>query len=195
MDSPDLFAAAMDIERHVASQGWDQPALLFALVPTERVRADQPELAAQLGVTDAGPALTTFEQPAPPDEEELDDFLARIEWPAQIVGAALVVERLVLPPEAEAQIADRPDAATVARLHPDARDMRIVAAVTRDGDRMCVLRLRGQRAGGEVAPDDHASLPETTGAGEGVMFDDDDEVLTGEDLVPGLADALLATFH
>ncbi|MGB7981166.1 MAG: PPA1309 family protein, partial [Candidatus Nanopelagicales bacterium] len=136
MDSPDLFAAAMDIEGHVASQGWDQPALLFALVPTEQVRADQPELAAQLGVSEGGPALTTFEQPAPPDKEELDEFLARIQWPAEIVGAALVVERLVLPPEAEAQIADRPDAAAAAREHPDARDMRIVAAVTRDGDRM-----------------------------------------------------------
>ncbi len=251
MDSPDLFAAAMDIERHVASQGWDQPALLFALVPTERIRADQPELAAELGVTDGGPALTTFEQPAPPDEEELDEFLARIEWPAEIVGAALVVERLVLPPGAEAQIADRPDAAAAARAHPDARDMRIVAAVTRDGDRMCVLRLRGVVAGADDPPagkpaasgfesDDaaHADLaspsegaspaqeapqglggppsegshtvggpaadgshtvggPAVDGSQRpgGLAPDAQDEVLTGPDLVPGLADALLATFH
>ena len=168
MTDQDLLDAVLDIERHVDFDGWDQPPLLFALVPTEDVRRDQPELARQLGVEDAGPALTTFEQEAPPDDEPLDEFLARIEWPAQIVGAAVVVERIVLPPEAEAVVADRPDAAAVAREHPQARDMRIVAAVSRDGQRMCALRLRGA---------------------------DDDSVLTGPDLVPGLSDALAATFR
>lgn len=173
MDAQDLLSAALDIERHVAADGWDQPALMFALVPTETIRADQPELADQLGVTDGGPALTTFEQPAPPDEEELDEFLARIEWPAQIAGAALVVERIVLPPEAEDEIADRPDAAAAARAHPAAQDMRIVVAVMKDGEQMSVLRLRGAQDGPDAA---------------------DDSVLTGTDLVPGLSEALLATF-
>jgi hypothetical protein len=176
MDAQDLLAAALDIERHVAAEGWDQPTLLFALVPTDHIRAEQPDLAAQLGVVDGGPALTTFEQPAPPDDEDLDVFLARIEWPAEIAGAALVVERIVLPPEAEAAIADRPDAATVARAHPDAQDMRIVVAVTKDGAQMSVLRLRG--APGADGPSDS-----------------EDSVLTGHDLVPGLAEALLATFR
>jgi len=177
MEPQDLLAAALDIERHVASQGWDQPTLLFALVPTEHVRTAQPGLAAQLGVLDGGPALTTFEQPAPPDDEELDVFLARIEWPPEIVGAALVVERIVLPPEAEAAVADRPDAATVAREHPKAQDMRIVVAVTKDGQQMSVLRLRGA-PGADGTPDDS-----------------EDAVLTGHDLVPGLAEALIATFR
>ena len=168
MDAQDLLAAALDIERHVDSDGWDQPPLLFALVPTERVRAEQPELAAQLGVTAGGPALTTFEQEPPPAEAELDDFLAGIEWPDPISAAAIVLERIVLPPDAEAQLADRPDATTAAREHPDAQDMRIVVAASRDGVTMCALRLRGQ---------------------------DDDSVLTGPDLVPGLAEALLATFR
>ena len=177
MESQDLLAAALDIERHVAADGWDQPALLFALVPTEHIRAEQPELAAQLGVVDGGPALTTFEQPAPPDDEELDVFLARIEWPADIVGAAVVVERIVLPPGAEALVADRPDAATLAREHPDAQDMRIVVAVMKDDQQVSVLRLRG-------AP-----------GADGSPTDSEDSVLTGTDLVPGLAEALLATFQ
>ena len=168
MDSQDLLAAALDIEAHVASDGWDQPPLLFALVPTARIRAEEPELAAQLGVVDGGPALTTFEQEAPPADQELDEFLSRIEWPEQITGAALVVERIVLPPEAESAVADRPDAAAAAREHPQAQDMRIVVAVTRDGQTMCALRLRGQ---------------------------DEESVLTGPDLVPGLSAALLATFR
>jgi hypothetical protein len=46
--------------------------------------------------------------------------------------------------------------------------MRIVAAVSRGGHRMCALRLRGA---------------------------DDDSVLTGPDLVPGLCDALAETFR
>jgi hypothetical protein len=163
----DLLDAVLDIERHVNDDGWDQPPLLFALVPTERIRAEEPALAAQLGVTDGGPALTTFEQEAPPSDEPLDEFLARIEWPEQIVGAALVVERIVLPPDAEAALADRPDAATLAREHPEARDMRIVVAVGRDGGSMCALRLRGA---------------------------DDDSVLTGPELVPGLVEALTTTF-
>ena len=89
-------------------------------------------------------------------------------WPEQIAGAAVVVERVVLPPEAEEGLAERPDAAALAREHPEARDMRIVVAVTRSGETMCALRLRGA---------------------------DDESVLTGPDLVPGLADALAATFR
>lgn len=167
MTDDDLLAAVLEIEGHVASDGWDQPTLLFALVPTEQLRRDQPALAAQLGVTSSGPAVTTFEQPPPPLGEDLGGFLAGISWPPEIAGAAVVVERIVLPPEAEEAIADRPDAATLAREHPQAQDMRIVVGVSRTGARMCALRLRGG---------------------------DDDSVLTGADLVPSLADALLATF-
>ena len=194
MDTRDLLAAALDIERHVASDGWDQPALLFALVATARIRVEQPELAARLGVVDGGPVLTTFEQPAPPKDKELDAFLATIAWPDDIVGAAVVVERIVLPPRAEATLADRPDAAKAARAHPAAQDMRIVVAVTRDGQQMSVLRLRGAGAatddsGGAGAAADVP--PAATGPG----VEGDDSVLTGTDLVPGLAEALLATFR
>jgi hypothetical protein len=194
MDSEDLLAAALDIERHVASQGWDQPALLFALVETAQLRVDQPQLAAQLGVVDGGPALTTFEQPAPPGDEDLDVFLGRIQWPEQIVGAALVVERIVLPPDAEAQIAGRQDAATAAREHPAAQDMRIVAAVTRDGQQMSVLRLRGTGGRGSSAERGGPSAEGGDPAGSDAQPDLDDSVLHGPDLVPGLSGALLATF-
>ncbi|HSO03929.1 MAG TPA: PPA1309 family protein, partial [Candidatus Limnocylindrales bacterium] len=91
---------------------------------------------------------------------------------------ALVVERIVLPPEAEAAVADRPDAAAVAREHPAAQAMRIVVAVTKDGQQVSVLRLRG-------APGADGSPPS----------DAEDSVLTGHDLVPGLAEALIATFR
>lgn len=164
-----LLTAVLEIERHVASQGWDQPTLLFALADSDRLRAEQPQLAEQLGLASGGPALTTFEQPAPPDDEELGGFLARIAWPEQVVGAALVVERLVLPPEAEDDVVASPNVAAAARAHPLAQDMRIVVGVGRGGATMCALRLRSA--------------------------DSDDAVLTGADLVPDLAAALLATFE
>lgn len=69
---------------------------------------------------------------------------------------------------------------TVAREHPDAQDMRIVVAVMKDGQQMSVLRLRGSQDGPAGGSD---------GAGTS-----DDQVLTGSDLVPGLSEALLATF-
>ena len=140
----DLLAAVLDLERHVDADGWDQPALLFALVPTERIRSTDPELAARLGVLDGGPALTSFEQDRPPGDVELDEFLAGIEWPEPIVGAAVVVERIVLPPSAEADLTGRPDPAAAARAHPLAQDLRIVVAALRDGATMCAVRVRGQ---------------------------------------------------
>ena len=45
VDNRDLLAAVLEIERHVDSDGWDQPTLLFALVATEQIRVEQPELA------------------------------------------------------------------------------------------------------------------------------------------------------
>ncbi len=168
MDERDLLEAVLDIERHVEADGWDQPTLLFALVTTEHLRRAEPGLAAQLGVDRDGPALTTFEQGATPADRALDVFLSGIEWPAEVAGAVLSMERIVLPPDAEEEVAASLAAARAAREHPDAQDMRIVVGVLRGGASMCALRARGH---------------------------DDEAVLTGADLVPDLSDALLGTFR
>ncbi|MGV1003500.1 MAG: PPA1309 family protein [Candidatus Nanopelagicales bacterium] len=169
MDSAALLTAVLDIEAHVAESGWDQPGLLFALVPSAIVRTDSPELAAQLGIAEGGPDLTSFEQEPLPSDEDLAELLAKISWPEQVAACALVLERLVLPPDAEAELAAAPDPLAIARFHPRREEMRLVVAVSRAGARMCALRLR------------QADTPE--------------EVRTGEDLVPGLAEAMLATFE
>lgn len=168
MDERDLLETLLDIERHVEADGWDQPTLLFALVPTEHLRRTEPGLAEQLGVHGDGPPLTTFEQGATPADRPLDAFLAGIEWPPSVEGAVVAMERIVLPPDAEEEVAASPEAIRAARERPDARDMRIVVGVLRSGVRMCALRARGH---------------------------DDESVLTGADLVPDLADALLGTFR
>ncbi len=85
-----------------------------------------------------------------------------------MAGAALAVERAVLPPSAEDGLPADPEAAlTVLADHPDREDVRLVVAVLRDGTRQCALRAR--------------------------THDAPDAVLTGPDLVPGLAEALAAT--
>jgi hypothetical protein len=164
----DLLNAVIEIDRHVAHDGWDQPALLFALVPTDQIRSSSPHLAAKLRLTPDAPALTTFEQAPPPADVPLDEFLAGISWPEQVRAAAVVVERIVVPPTVEAELATAPDPVAAARQHPAREEVRLIVAADRDGHRMCALRLRSQ--------------------------DTPDAVRTGPDLVPALADALAATF-
>ena len=170
-----LNQAILEIERHVAASGWDGPARLYALVDTAALLREEPALAAQLGLDDVPdlglPAsLTPVEQEEFPADEPLDEVLAGILWGPAVDGCALSVERLMLPPQAEAGLpATDEDAAAYAAAHPEREDVRIVVGVLRDGTVDTVLRLRSQ--------------------------DRDDAVVFGPDLVPGLARALAATFE
>lgn len=131
--------AALEIERHVADGGWDQGPRLFALVPTADLIANQPELADQLGDPDS---YTPIEQELPPGRE-VEELLPEIGWPEQVAGCAVVVERVTLPAEAEAQLPDDPaEAVEFAATHPDRQEMRLVAAVVRDGSAHAALRPR-----------------------------------------------------
>jgi hypothetical protein len=141
-----------EIEAHVAESGWDQPARLYALVPTADLLAREPALAAAMGLDQhdsggsgevAAEALTPVEQDGVPPDQQLEEVLGRIMWPAEVFGCAAVVERLVLPPSADAELPEDPDAAAqYAAGHPDREEVRIVAAATRDGSTYCALRMR-----------------------------------------------------
>ncbi|MFD2688293.1 PPA1309 family protein [Streptomyces phyllanthi] len=173
MAASPLTRAVLEIDEYASGLGWDQPARLFALVDTARLRAQEPSLAAQLGLEDeSGTAgLTPIEQDEIPTGKPLDEFLGTIAWPDAVVGCALTVERLMLPPSAEESVpqglSEKKLAAWVAE-HPDRQEVRMTVAVLRDGARESALRLREK--------------------------DSPTEVLTGSDLVPGLAEALVATF-
>jgi hypothetical protein len=81
------------------------------------------------------------------------------------------VERLMLPPSAEAAIPAGLSGAALAdwvAAHPERQEVRMTVGVLRAGARESALRLRAK--------------------------DSPTEVLTGPDLVPGLAEALAATF-
>jgi len=53
---PALRAAVREIEAHASEAGWDQPARLYALVPTSDLVAREPALAAAMGLGEADAA-------------------------------------------------------------------------------------------------------------------------------------------
>lgn len=168
---PALAAAVLEIESHIAEAGWDQPARLYALVDTARIVAQEPALAAQMGLDGAAEegSFTSVEQEALPDQP-LEVTLESIVWPPEVTGCAAVVERLVLPPGVDAEIPDDPAAAgEFASNHPLRQEVRIVAGATRAGATYCALRLRAH--------------------------DDDQSVVDGTELVPGLLELLRSTLE
>src|ERR1700761_9429437 len=89
-----LTRAVLEIDEYAAGLGWDQPARLFALVDTTRLRAQEPLLAAQLGLEEesGNTGLTPVEQDEIPADRPLDEFLGTIAWPDAVAGCALTVE-------------------------------------------------------------------------------------------------------
>lgn len=170
-----LAEAVADVEQHVAATGWDAPTRVFALVSTQSALAAEPELASVLPAETVRAALadpthlTSVEQDDLPENGSLEDLLASIVWPETVTGAAVVVERIILPPSAETDIPEDP-AAALAYLaeHPDREDVRMAVGVLRDGSSWCALRTRAN--------------------------DSADDVATGMTLVPGLIEALRSTF-
>ena len=169
---PALAAAVLEIEQHASGSGWDQPARLYALVDTQRIVDHEPALAAAMGLDEASAqgSLTPVEQDQLAPDQQLEVALQSMSWPPGVTGGAAVVERLVLPPDADVEIPDDPAAAEeFAREHPDRQEVRIVAGVTRAGATYCALRLRAH--------------------------DDDQSVVGGVDLVPQLLQLLGATLE
>lgn len=193
-----LERAVREVEGHVAGYGWDGPVRLFALVRTSSAAEREPDLLQRLPAEDAEAAaadpdhLLLVEQDeldelsagpdgdrhepddldGQPGDDPLERMLARLAWPEEVAGVALTVERLVVPPEVEAQApADPAQAVRWLAEHPRRRDVRIAAGVLRDGSRACVLRTRGNET------------------------DPDEQVVSGPDLVPGLTRALAATLE
>jgi hypothetical protein len=168
---PALAAAVLEIESHISEGGWDQPGRLYALVDTARLVRREPALASAMGLDDASAAgsLTPVEQEQLP-VDRFESTLASIAWGPEVSGCAAVVERLVLPPDADDAIPDDPTAAaTYAAEHPDRQEVRMVVGVTRTGSSYCALRLRAH--------------------------DDDHSVVGGAYLVPELIALLGATLE
>lgn len=169
-----LADAVREIEHHVAAAGWDAPVRVFALVRTQAALAAEPGLATQLTpeVLAAAAAepwhLTSIEQEELPAAPDLESLLAGLTWPETVDGAAVTVERIVLPPAAEADV-PQDEAAALDHLlrHPERQDVRLAVGVLRQGASWCAVRTRAHDA--------------------------DDAVGHGPDLVPGLVAAVRST--
>jgi hypothetical protein len=169
-----LAEAVREIERHVATGGWDGPVRVFALVHTAQALVTEPALADQLpahvlAIAGRDPHhLTSIEQEGLPPAGDLEELLAGLSWPDGVDGAAVTVERVVLPPAAEEGIPPDPDEALAyLASHPDRQDVRLAVGVLRDGTSWCAVRTRSN--------------------------DSDDAVGQGATLVPGLVEAVHAT--
>ncbi len=167
--APDpLTAVLLDLERHASAAGWDQPWRLFALVETAELLAHEPTLAETLGPDTAAP-WTSIEQDELPRAETLEELLHQLAWPEAVAGAALVVERVMLPADVEGDLpADQAEILRAVAAHPQRQDMRLGVAVLRAGGQACTIRFRSH--------------------------DNEQSVLSGDNLAPGLAEALSATF-
>lgn len=162
-----LIAALVEIEQYVGRLGWDQPARLFALVPTAELIAAEPSLRPELN--DPLPdALSSIEQVGFHPGADLAEALAAIGWPPAVAGCALALERSFLPPEIEDDLPSDPEqAALFVARHPRHLDLRVVVGVLREGGRHGVARVRGEEG----------------------------SLLGGGNLVPALADALSHTLE
>lgn len=172
-----LARAVIELEEHAAQRGWDAPVGIFALVRTAAALEQDPALAevlddAALAEARRDPqALTMIEQENLPAAADLEDLLAQIAWPSTVDGTALVVERVVLPTEAEqeaAAIQDPQERLGFLSERPDREDVRMVVGVLRTGESWCAVRSRTR--------------------------DSADRVVSGDMLVPGLIEALGSTF-
>lgn len=208
MDTQRLVSALLEVEQHVHQEGWDGPPRLFALGRLGHLVQTEPELAQALGLeVDAQDsddfALIPIEQEWGSLTGPLDESLAQIMWPPQVAGAAITMERVVLPPAAEEEVAAESDPQAQLELamnHPERQDMRVAVAVLRDGPHMCAVRVRGETDQAESDPaqaePESVSTPSPEPlASAAANAVGDPEVLTGPDLVPGLVDALRATFQ
>ncbi len=159
-EDPHLAAAVADVETFAAGAGWDRPTQLFALVATADLIGAEPALAAQLAGDGRWTAVAQDNLPA----GDLAAALAGIGWPAEVAGAVLVQEIVVLPPSVGPLEELTPEQAAA---HPERAEARLVAGVLRDlPGGSCLLRMRS----GEY------------------------DLIRGADLAPGLLGALAETF-
>ena len=161
----------------MAVSGWDQPVRVFALVRTAAALEADPDMAGLLEAAAVEEArrdpelLMVVEQEGLPAAADLEHLLAQLAWPESVHGAAISIERMVLPPAAQEEadaITDAAERLAFLQARPDREDIRMVVGVLRSGESWCALRSR--------------------------THDDDASVYQGEQLVPGLVEALATTF-
>lgn len=124
-----LKETVLEIERECAKAGWTRGIVLYALVPTADVIESAPEMAEALA--DRPPtSLTAIEQEDVELTGTIEDFLGTISWSAEVFGAALVLERLIVNEEPPGELSEEALAEWVIE---HGQEVRMVVGVLRDG--------------------------------------------------------------
>ncbi|MBV9830798.1 MAG: hypothetical protein JOZ82_04325 [Marmoricola sp.] len=161
-----LEDVVVEVERHAAAAGWDRPATLYALVDTADLLQREPQLAEVLGITESGIAGEAGGL-TPVEQEAVSDSLQ--DFLATIAWPPEVSGcAVVLEATTEAEGGGAEGGGDEAG-GGEAGEARIVAGILRTGESACAIRQRAH--------------------------DDDDLVLVGPDLVPGLLQLLHATLE
>lgn len=166
-----LNAALREAVDFVQAEGWDQPATLFALVPSTLVADAAPQ--AFDDDTSTNPLALVVQEDIPedirPGSEELGQFLATIRWPAPVVGAILAQEITFT------------NAAPGA--DPTPRQARLFSGLLCDAD------LSGpERSLIQLRPSEEELAEDPFGQ-------DKVQLLGGDDIAPGVIHTLCATFE
>lgn len=159
-----LKESVLEIERECAKAGWTRGIVLYALVPTADVIESAPEMAEALAEK-SPTSLTAIEQEDVELTGTIEDFLGTISWSAEVFGAALVLERLIVNEEPPGELSEEALAEWVIE---HGQEVRMVVGVLRDGSQECAMRMRA--------------------------YDDENAIMAGPELLPGMAEALALTF-
>jgi len=167
-----LKETVLEIERECAKAGWSRGIVLYALVPTADVIESAPEMASALAGKSPS-SLTAIEQEEVELTGTIEDFLGTISWSVEVFGAALVLERLIVneepPSHLVGELAGELEGEALASwVSEHGQEVRMVVGVLRDGSQECVMRMRA--------------------------YDDENAIMAGPDLLPGMAEALALTF-
>lgn len=156
-----LNQAMLEAVEFIHAEGWDASPTLFGLVPTQLLDGFIPE-------DDTSPLALVVQDNLPEHlvggSEELGDYISRISWPEQVVGAVLAQEIMF-------QDSSQGDDASP-------RPARLFSGVLRDGADLTLLQLR----------------PSEQELAEGGAFAEDNvELRGGQGIAPGVIAALRAT--
>ncbi|MFW0792408.1 PPA1309 family protein [Gordonia sp. CPCC 205515] len=163
--SPDALGSALrDIVEFVDDTGWEQPPILFALVPTSVLAERQPELVSPDDDSELSPIAQEPLHHATTDAD-LERVLATTSWPDGVAGAALIQEIVIVPPGSDTEDSD------TAVNRRNGRTARLAVGALRDGRTLALLHLRPEpgetvdklelRTASDLAPELRAALRQT----------------------------------
>lgn len=128
-DSVDLQNVIRELDEHIAESGWDQPVQLFAIA------SGSPE-SESASVADEESLQMLFEpQGIDFSDGPIIDVLRTLEWDSEVLGLAIVAERII-----SVENSDATDLTT--ESYSTTQEIRVLAIVMREGATMNAIRYR-----------------------------------------------------